>query len=230
MSTPVVLLHPLGADGIFWTPIVERLADVEVRTPDLLGHGSAPLSTRGGGVAELTDAVPWDEPAVVVGLSLGGLVAQDLAARRPEAVSHLVLVDTVATYPSEFVTMWRQRASVARRDGLSSLVDATMNLWFSDDADPITVDRARRTFRATDPEGYARTCDLLAEIDLTRWTSSLDVPTTVVVGRDDAPPFVAAAHSFAAQIRGAELVMLKGRHAVAVERPDDFAALVRDLR
>ena len=51
------------------------------------------------------------------------------------------------------------------------------------------MEQARRTFAATDPEGYARTCDVLADVDLRDRVASLAVPAVVVCGDDDAPAF-----------------------------------------
>ncbi len=104
--TPVVLLHPLGVDHDFWDPVraalPARLGPVEA--PDLLGHGRArcrppvpgsrrsPTPSRQGLSAR-------DAPVHLVGVSLGALVAQVVAARSPERVERLVLADGVAVYP-----------------------------------------------------------------------------------------------------------------------------------
>jgi 3-oxoadipate enol-lactonase len=231
VSAPFVFLHPLGADARFWDPV---RAELEPRTSvalDLPGHGTAPPPGLGAGIEAYAASVAdqLDEPAHLVGVSLGGLVAQELGASRPDLVASVVLVDTVAVYPEAFQQVWRERAATARKSGLSSLVEPMVAMWFPDQlaaaADP-RVEQARRTFASTDPEGYARTCDVLSNVDLRDRVASLAVPTVVVCGEDDAPPFKDAASWFARAIGGSTVHWLPGRHACAVENPAKFAELL----
>jgi len=198
---------------------------------DLPGHGSAELPALGAGIDAYAAAVAdqLGEPAHLVGMSLGGLVAQELAASRPDLVASVVLVDTVSVYPEAFQQIWQDRADIARASGLSSLVEPMVEMWFSAElaatADP-RVDHARRTFVGTDPEGYARTCDMLAEVDLRDRVTSLAVPAVVVCGQDDAPAFREAATWLARTTGDGTVHWLPGRHACAVENPAKFADLL----
>ncbi|GBD10453.1 4,5:9,10-diseco-3-hydroxy-5,9, 17-trioxoandrosta-1(10),2-diene-4-oate hydrolase [bacterium HR23] len=99
-GTPVLLLHGLGASWVAWEPLLPRLAPhLRVFAPDLPGHGdSDPLRPY-----SLDNATPWMEGllealgierVVVVGNSLGGLIALHFTLERPRRVSHLVLVDS----------------------------------------------------------------------------------------------------------------------------------------
>lgn len=233
MSAPFAFLHPLGADGRFWDPVRAQLGAASTAVFDLPGHGSAPPPPLGADIdayaAPVADQIAeLGAPAHLVGMSLGGLVAQQLGAARPDLVASVVLIDTVPVYPEPFRQMWRQRAETARRDGLSSLVEPMVEMWFSAelaaDDDP-RVAQARRTFVATDPEGYARTCDVLAEVDLRDRVASLAVPAVVVCGDDDAPAFRDAA-VWLAEATGGTAHWLPGRHACAVESPELFTELL----
>lgn len=125
--------------------------------------------------------------------------------------------------------MWRDRADIARTSGLSSLVEPMVEMWFSAGlgatADP-RVEQARRTFDSTDPEGYARACSALADVDLRDRAASLTVPAVVVCGRDDAPAFRDAATWLATTTGDGTVHWLPGRHACAVENPAKFAELL----
>jgi 3-oxoadipate enol-lactonase len=208
---------------------------------DLLGHGAARELPAGATLSAFTDEVastigarvedPGSKP-VIVGISLGGLVAQDLALRYPDLVGTLVLCDTVTTYPPGMRAMWTERAGAARRDGLAALVELTTRTWFSDEfaAGPVAV-RALRDLASTDPEGYARTCEVLAEVDLSPGLAALRVPTLVVCGVDDGPAFIDEAHRLHCEVADASKLWLQGRHAAVLEDAEAFVTgLLRFLR
>ena len=234
MTQPFVLLHPLGADQRFWDPVRTELGSHPSIALDLPGHGSAPALDRGADIDAYSSVVAAQiaelgTPVHLVGMSLGGLVAQQIATARPELVASAFLVDTVPVYPEPLRQMWRERAQTARTSGLDSLVDPMVAMWFSPelaDAGDQRVLQACSTFRGTDPEGYARSCDLLAEVDLRARFSGVLPPAVVVCGEEDAPAFRAGA-DWLAQATGADTVhLLPGRHACAVEVPDRFAAVL----
>lgn len=233
MSAPIVFLHPLGADARFWDPVRAVLASESTAAFDLPGHGSAPPPPKGAGIDAYSAPVALriaalGEPAHLVGMSLGGLVAQHLGAVHPDLVASVVLADTVPVYPEPMRQMWRDRAQTAREGALASLVEPMVEMWFTAELaerNDQRVEQARRTFAATDPEGYARTCEVLADVDLREGVATLTVPATVVCGDDDAPAFRDAAQ-WLADATGGSVHWLPGRHACPVESPERFAGLV----
>lgn len=234
MTAPYVLLHPLGADRTFWDPVRAELDPGRSVALDLPGHGSAAPLHRGAGVEVFAAAVAGQlaalsGPVHLVGVSLGGILAQQLAVDRPDLVASVYLVDTVAVYPEAMRRMWHERAETARRGELSSLVQPMVEMWFTPTLvadEDARVQRARESFAGTDAEGYARSCDLLATVDLRDRLAGLTVPAVVVCGEDDAPPFRAAATGLADAAGGAPVYWLPGRHACAVESAQAFAALL----
>jgi 3-oxoadipate enol-lactonase len=238
---PVLLLHPLGVDHSFWDGVLPSLRGLEILTYDFPGHGRTPVPDRPYTIEDLTEqaagllADAGVGPADVVGVSLGGLVAQRLAACSPELVRRLVVVDAVAVYPPALREQWRDRAARTPVEGLEPLVDATLALWFTADrlaGGGPAVEGVRRTFLAGDPRGYAAACRALEQVDLTGVVDRIAVPTLVVCGEDDAPPFVAAARDLAGTLPDARLVWLApARHAGVLEQPEQFArALTGFLR
>jgi 3-oxoadipate enol-lactonase len=231
---PVLLLHPLGVDRSFWDGVVPTLSGSEVLTYDFPGHGDTPAPEQPYGIAELavqarqllTDAGVG--PVDVVGVSLGGLVALQLAADTPDLVRRLVVVDAVAVYPEPLRAMWRDRAERAPVEGMEPFVDPTMGLWFTPEAlangGPL-VESVRARLRAADPHGYALACRALERADVTGVLDRIAAPTLVVCGEDDAPPFTAAASDLAARLPGARVEWLApARHAGVLEQPDQFRA------
>jgi 3-oxoadipate enol-lactonase len=169
----------------------------------------------------------------VVGVSLGGLVAQVLAATHPGLVDHLAVVDAVATYPEVLRQQWRDRQVSVRKGGMEPLVEPTLALWFT--AGRLAqggpeIDYVREAVLAGQAEGYARTCEALETVDLTALASRIAAPTLVVCGQDDAPPFTAAAPWLAETVPDGRLVWLEpARHAGVLEQPEQFVTALRDF-
>lgn len=236
MSTPLLLLHPLGSDRRFWSPVIEYFTDRQVFSLDIVGHGTAPeipvnahidaptahlvseLETLGAG------------PVDVVGVSLGGLLAQRLAVTHPHMVRRLVLADTVTRYPDSMRGMWGERAEIARTAGMTPLVGPTRALWFTEafarESGPV-VRQTEQGLREMSGETYARACELLRDVDLDADLSRITTPTLILCGEQDAPAFVTAAPHLSRSIPNARLEWLPGAHAAAAESPDEFARVVR---
>lgn len=233
----LVLLHALGVSGACWDSVTPLLSDFTVITTDLPGHGSAPLPDGPLTVASIADSVAMSLRAAgivrahVAGMSLGGLVAQQLAAAHPDLVDRLVLIDTVATYPEPVRQQWRERAGIARQFGMLPIVAPTIEAWFTAEAiasDAPAVARVRQMLAGTDPEGYARTCELLEHADTRGILSQILAPSLIVCGRDDLPAFLAAVPMFLDSISGAQASWIDpGRHAAALESPEAFVAALR---
>ncbi len=118
-----LLLHAFPFDGAMWNSVAEllRAEGHEVLAPDLRGFGSAPLGQRSPAVGVMVDdvlALIGEEPAVIAGCSMGGYVALGIAARRPDLVAGLALVDTKATADPEGARALRERiAGIAEEGG-----------------------------------------------------------------------------------------------------------------
>src|ERR1700744_6367212 len=103
----VVLVHAVGVDLTYWGDQIEMLqASFDVVAYDLPGHGGSAKPAKGFGfadaVATLTKVIEDAAagPAHIVGLSVGGMIAQNLALARPELVPSLALIDTISTFPA----------------------------------------------------------------------------------------------------------------------------------
>lgn len=236
-ESAVVLLHPLGGARSYWLPVADRLKqavpDLRVLTVDLPGHGASPSPERPVALSDFSRVVidRMDEAGVstatVVGVSLGGLVAQDLAVNHAHRVRRLVLADTVATYPPAMRQMWLDRAASVRSRGLEHLAQPTVDLWFSEAFKEHPVaGRSVRTLLRTPAEGYARACELLAAVDLSAVTGRIAAETLVVCGRDDAAAFHQGAAWLVSHLPNARLVEIAGRHAATLENAEEFTEVL----
>jgi 3-oxoadipate enol-lactonase len=229
-APPLMLLHSLGTDHRVWQPQAEALAGrFRVLRPDLRGHGATgvppgPYSIEGMArdLLHALDALGVERLAVA-GLSIGGMVAQSLAAQAPERVTALVLVDTALAIPP--AALWRDRAAAVRADGMAVIADAVLARWLTPAADPAAAAALRAQLLATAPEGYAGAAEAIAAADLTETTRRLRLPCLVLVGDQDEATPPAAAAALRDAIPTARLRLLPGAaHIPTVEQP----ALVRD--
>lgn len=228
-GAPLVLLHCLGVDHHFWDFASPLGADFTLYRYDLPGHGTSAVPTAGYDIADLSNQLAGIlraqgiDRASIAGISLGGLIAQDFAARHPDFVDKLILVDTTPRYTDEMRAMWDERAATARTKGVGVMVAALLKIWFSDEAianNEPGVRYVRDTLNKCSGEGYALACEALGKADLRDLTPTIKARTLVLCGDNDIPSFLDAARWLAATISGAELLWIAGtRHASVLEKP-----------
>jgi pimeloyl-ACP methyl ester carboxylesterase len=245
-GTPVVLLHGFPFNRLMWREQARALGETcRVIAPDLRGQGAtSPGETRGAAtmeemaadVAALLDELNVGR-AVVGGLSMGGYVALAFCRAFPERVGALVLADTRAGNDTDDAR--RTREETARRalaEGMAPIADAMLPKLLSvrtRERRPETVARVREMMLATSPEGAAAALRGMAlRRDQTDLLPEIEVPTLIVVGREDAVTPPAEAESLRDKIKGARLSIVEGAgHLSNVERPEEFnLALVDFLR
>jgi 3-oxoadipate enol-lactonase len=235
----LILLHCLGVDHHFWDFAAPLRTDFAICRYDLPGHGTSAVPTAGYDIEDLSEQLAAIMHANnigradLAGISLGGLIAQDFAARHPALVSRLILIDTTPRYTDDMRAMWAQRAATARDNGVAVLVDGLLKIWFSADAIAKDLDGVRYVRSALsrcDGEGYALACEALAKADLRGLAARIKAPTLVICGDDDIPSFLDAARWLSANIAGAELSWIAGaRHASVLEKPADAIHLIKSF-
>jgi 3-oxoadipate enol-lactonase/4-carboxymuconolactone decarboxylase len=228
----IAFSNSLGGTMEAWDGVVERLSRrYRCLRYDTRGHGRSGTSDRAvtmddlaADLAGLLDAV-GAEPAHIVGLSLGGMMAQALAASSPARVRSLTLIATAPHLPPP--EPWRERAATVRARGMAAVADAVIARWFTTPfytSSPAVVERVRDRFLASDPKGYARCAEAIAAMDLRPRLGAITAPTLVAAGSDDPVVPPALAEDLRARIKGAGLVVLPGAaHLISVERPDALA-------
>jgi 3-oxoadipate enol-lactonase len=236
-GNPLILLHCLGVDHHFWDFARPLAQNFTLYRYDLPGHGVSPVLQSAYTIADLADqlAAIMEKHAItrahIGGISLGGLIAQDFAARYPERVDRLALIDTTPRYTDEMRRMWAERADTARSKGVEVMVDALLGIWFSKQAlarNDAGVRYVRETLTHCNGEAYAVACEALAAADLRPALGSIRAKTLVVCGDDDIPSFLDAARQLAGSIPDARLEWISGtRHASVLEKSADAVALLR---
>jgi 3-oxoadipate enol-lactonase len=172
-------------------------------------------------------------PVTLIGMSLGGSVAQALTIRHPDLVGRLGLVDTTAWYGPGAPAAWAARASQAREKGLDSLAGFQLDRWFTDEfrqRRPEQGEALLDIFRRNRLDNYVASCTALGAMDLRDGLGKIAVPTAVVVGELDAATPPSHARALADAISGAQLTVLPAcKHLSAVERPADVIAALAPI-
>jgi 3-oxoadipate enol-lactonase len=236
---PLLLLHCLGVDRRFWDFAASLANEFRLLTFDLPGHGETEVPSLPYSIEDLADLCAkllrrnGVSRAHVAGISLGGLIAQRLAAAFPAIVERLVLIDTTPRYTDDLRGMWAVRAKGARDHGVGSLIEGLLPIWFTPEAigsNIAAVGYVRETLSRCPSEGYALACEALAAGDLREDVKRIEAPTLVICGDEDIPSFIDAARWLAANIPRAQSAWIThARHASVLERSDEALRLMREF-
>ncbi len=233
----ITCLHSLALDGSWWEPLADALGpEVEIIAPDLRGHGLTEAGDQSSLTAMADDVLRlWDHLGVdsspLVGLSMGGMVAQAVAAAAPERVEALVLIATTHRFPDAALAGTRQRIEAVRAaGGLAPSADGLIDRWFgagaSALAEPLPV-RAHAQLVATDPRAHVMALEAMTQVnDLERTTVP---PTLLIAPKDDLSTPLAVMESLRDEYGSARLEVVPGSHLSPITHPGPVAALIRDV-
>lgn len=237
---PVLLSHALGVDMGMWDEVADALADrFSVTCYDHRGHGRSPVLPGPYTMDDLVDdaveliAQHIKRPVIFIGLSMGGMVGQLLAARHPEWVRKLVLANCPSHVPDQAQDTWRARMASVEQGGMAAVIDATMARWFTPTfaADQRhggaqAVAAVREAMLATSPAGYVAACAAVSGFDARAELQRIQVPTLVIGATQDPGTSPQASEDLQQSIAGARLRLLNTAHLSALEQPQTFVEAV----
>jgi 3-oxoadipate enol-lactonase len=133
--------------------------------------------------------------ASFIGLSLGGMTGLGLAINHPMRLERLIACACRADAPGPYQEAWRQRIAQINEKGLESLVEPTVQRWFTSGfmtANPAAIDKVRGMIRSTPAQGYIGCGHALIGLDYLSRVPDIKTPTLFVAGKQDqgAPPEV----------------------------------------
>ena len=170
------------------------------------------------------------ERAHVVGCSLGGMVAQQLALDHPLAVASLVLVDTLCGAPPGFESITRTALQFIEENDMPTVAQARITNAFSEGVDPVLRDYFIDRVACNDKVAYVRAAHAAYGFSVGSRLGEIAVPTLVVVGEQDRVTPPPLSEELAARIAGTRLVRIAGAgHISNVERPQEFNRVVLDF-
>ena len=224
----MLLIHAGGMDGRMWRPLVERLEDrYWLIVPDLRGHGTTPLPPDEFSHVDDLLAVLDDlkvERATVVGASMGGWVALQLATAAPERVKALVLMASSMEFDDwspEIQEFWAKEKELVDAGDIEGAVDLSVRTWVRE---PQTEELVREMTR----RGFELQVGVEApERDMPIELGSITAPTLAISGGLDLLDFARIADRIAAEVPGAQRAEVPDAgHLIALDRPDATAALL----
>jgi 3-oxoadipate enol-lactonase len=227
--------NSLGTDFRVWDRLLPLLpAGLRLIRYDKRGHGlsecpAAPyrmeeLVADAGALLDHLEVVQ----ATMVGLSIGGMIAQGLAAERPGLIRGLVLCDTAAKIGSDEI--WDQRLALVNRGGIAAIEEQVLTRWFTRRFREERQDELagwRHMLCRTPEDGYVGCCHAIRDTDLRESSPNLRQPALVVVGEEDGSTPPDLVREFAASIPGARFELIRGAgHLPPVEQPGLLAGLI----
>jgi len=234
----VVFANSLGCDLRLWDDVVALLPEtLRLIRYDKRGHGlsSCPEGPYAMGalvrdIERLLDFLGVKD-CTFVGLSIGGMIAQGLAVKRPDLMRAMVISNTAAKIGTR--EMWEERIAMIRAGGIGSIAEATMERWFARPFRESPECQLWRNMLTRQPlDGYLGCCAALAGTDLYTPTSGLTLPTLAIAGSEDGSTPPDLVRETAALIAGARFHLIRGTgHLPCVEKPGDYAeALIGFLK
>lgn len=234
----VVFANSLGTDFRLWDGLLPLLPDgLRIIRYDMRGHG---LSSCPDGPYFMGDLVAdaaglldhlGVKDCVFVGLSVGGIIAQGLAAERMDLVRAMVISNTAAKIGTP--AMWEDRIRAATRGGIDALADATMERWFSKAFrrdHPDLVELWRNMMTRTPLPGFLGVSAAISETDLYTSTARLGLPTLAIAGSEDGSTPPDMVRETCELIKGARFHLIRGAgHLPCVEAPQQYAAILADF-
>lgn len=227
---PVVLLHSVGLDLSYWDRQIDALnVEHDVVALDLPGHGRSPgtpeewtLDHATATVAQVIRDVDAG-PAHIVGLSVGGMIAQALALAEPNLIRSLVLIDTSATFDDAGRDGMRKRAALSRSDGMPAVLQSTIERWFTPQTvatRPDIIDRVTKTLLRDDPLIHAAMWRMIAELNFVADLHCIRCPTMILVGEYDPSSPPSAARQIRDSIAGSTMHVIPNcAHMSPLEDP-----------
>ncbi len=226
----LVFSNSLGTDFRIWDPMIAHLPPgFRILRYDTAGHGlsdhagAQSIEAHANDLIALMDHVGIGQ-ASLIGLSVGGLIAQAVGKAAPQRLSKIVFCDTAHKIGTDDI--WNDRIAMIERDGMQAVLDATLERWFTSAFRETAPDFAlwRAMLLRTPVAGY---CDLgraIRDADFTGDCGALDIEALCICGADDGSTPPALMQDFAARLPRARYIELDAcGHIPCVEQPARLA-------
>lgn len=233
----LVLLNSIGTDMALWDSCLPHLWPAfRTLRIDTRGHGASDspggdynMPMLAADVAAAMDAAGVAR-AAVAGVSLGGMIAMQLALDAPERVSALIAICTSVRMDK---AAWDDRVAKVRAGGTAAIADLAMGRFLSPgyaQTHPAETATVRRGLLAQAATGYAGAGAAIRDMDIERRLGNIAMPTLVIGGdRDSSTPFPDHGRLIVAAIPEAKEAHVDSGHLPPIEVPAALSATIRDF-
>ena len=232
----LLVANSLMANGSMWDWNVPAFADrYRVLRYDKRGHGKSGVTPGSYSIAQLADDAVGLLDALKIekvhfmGLSIGGMIGQQIGARFPERVYSLSLCNTASEMPPR--SLWEDRFETARTKGIAGLVDGTIQRWFTApfiERAPGDIEKVRQMILGTNVDGYMACGSAVRDMAQSTMLLKIKTPTLVLSGQYDPACTVDQGTVLHRLIDGSKMVVLRdAAHLSNIEQPAVFNSTVR---
>ena len=236
MGPTLVFANSLGTDLRLWNPILPLLPkSLRIIRYDKRGHGLSecprPPYSMGALIQEAESLLEYlgIKECVFVGISIGGMIAQGLAAKRFDLIRGIVLSNTGAKIGQP--SMWDDRIKAVQTGGIESLANNVIERWFSKNFRATKeMDMWRNMLIRQPDQGYMGCSAAISGTDFFTQTSGLRLPTLGIAGSEDGSTPPDLVHETVDLIPGSQFHLIRGAgHLSCVEKPDEYAKVVTEF-
>ncbi|MSQ57976.1 MAG: 3-oxoadipate enol-lactonase [Limnohabitans sp.] len=234
----VLLSNSLMSNYDMWDLTVPALSDrYRVLRYDTRGHGRSGVTPGPYSIDMLADDVSAllkalnIKAAHIAGLSMGGMIAQQMGARYPDQVLSLGLCDTASEMPPR--QTWAERLAIAEKEGIPGLADGTIKRWFTAgfvERAPKEIEKVRKFILGTPVTGYIGCASAVRDMAQTTMLLKIKSPTLIMTGRYDPACTVDQSTVLHRIIEGSEMVVIEdAAHLSNIEQPQFFNQTLRNF-
>ncbi|MCA0939162.1 3-oxoadipate enol-lactonase [Yangia mangrovi] len=235
-GAPLVLANSLGTDFRLWDGLLPHLPEgLRILRYDMRGHGLSdcpePPYSMGALVrdAERLMEQTGFRDAVFVGLSIGGMVAQGLSAKRHDLVRAAVLSNTAAKIGTRQI--WEARIAEVAQGGVEAIADAVLERWFTRNfRTSEAIKPWRNMLTRTPKKGYMGCAAAIAGTDFLTPTSGLRLPLLGIAATEDGSTPPDMVRETTDLVPGSQFALIRGAgHLPFIEKPAEYGRILTDF-
>jgi len=236
---PLILIHGLSDDSTLWTPLISKfLKHYRTIALDIRGHGHSskpdmPYSIKlfsedlSGFLKEL--GIPRTH---LIGLSLGGAIAQQFILDHPEKIRSLILLSTFSYSDPHLQEILINLKTAITKGGFPAFFDEAIKLVVSPEfrsanADAI-AELKERSIQINSPKALLRLIDACLNFNVKDRISQISIPTLIISGREDALTPLHSAEHIHRSIKGSKWKIMEGvgHNLLIPEKISDLSQLI----
>lgn len=233
-----MFINSLGTDYRIWYDVAAELRYFgNILLFDNRGHGLSDVVEDTNGINDYAnDAIALLEylsikKCILVGLSVGGMIAQIMAVRIPRKIRKLILCDT--RHKIGNTQIWNDRINSVKKEGLPSISDGVMQRWFSEKFRKENADRVsgyKMMLERMPALGYIKTCETIRDSDLTEVAKQIKIPSLCIAGSEDKSTTPEEVKNLSDLIDGSKYAVIEGSgHIPCVDNPELMSRLIIDF-